>query len=183
LHLDSCPLTLDLNTVNKWLHLSEENKKVTNKRAVTQYPDHPDRFDSRSQVLCREALSGTRCYWEAEWSGEGATIGVAYEGISRKGWKYECLLGRNDKSWSLSCSDSHYSVWYNNMKTEICAPCSHRIGVYLDCPAGSLSFYSVSDAMILLHRIKTSFTEPLYAGFGVGWHSTVTICPLSPFEH
>uniref|UniRef100_A0A8C4T9Q7 Tripartite motif-containing protein 16-like n=1 Tax=Erpetoichthys calabaricus TaxID=27687 RepID=A0A8C4T9Q7_ERPCA len=178
-----CPLTLDINTTNRRLHLSEENKRVTRERTKTEYPDHPDRFGYWAQVLCREALTGTRCYWEVEGSGGGVVVGVAYKGLSRKGRGRECLFGYNDKSWSLQCSQSQYSVRHNNKWTVISAPYSPRIGVYLDWPAGSLSFYSVSHTMTLLHRFNTSFTEPLYPGFGFGLHCSVTISNLTPCDH
>ncbi|XP_039599134.1 E3 ubiquitin-protein ligase TRIM11-like isoform X2 [Polypterus senegalus] len=177
------PLTLDINTAHIELHLSEENKKVTSKWTEAEYPDHPDRFDCQCQVLCREALTGTRSYWEVECTGESLRIGVAYKGLNRKGEGWECSLGNNDKSWSLRCFNSQYSVCHNNKETEIDAPYSPRIGVFLDWPAGSLSFYSVSHTMTLLHRFNTSFTEPLYPGFKVGPDCSVTIGQLSPCDH
>ncbi|XP_058872640.1 tripartite motif-containing protein 16-like isoform X2 [Acipenser ruthenus] len=180
----SCQLTLDPNTANRELCLSEGNRKVTRRRETQRYPDHSERFDSRSQVLCREGLSGTRCYWEIECSEGWASIGVTYKGISRKGADLSCLLGCNDKSWCLSCSDSSYTAWHNNNETAITAPCCPRIGVYLDFNAGTLSFYGVSDTMTLLHRFQNTFTEPLYPGFRLHWFdlfsdSTVTICHLN----
>ncbi len=33
---------------------------------------------------------------------------------------------------------------------------------------GILSFYSVSETMTLLHRVQTTFTQPLHAGLHVG---------------
>ncbi|MGH0173767.1 UNVERIFIED_CONTAM: hypothetical protein FKN15_066291 [Acipenser sinensis] len=178
---DSCQLTLDPNTAHRNLCLSERNRKVTWGRETQRYPDdHPERFDSWPQVLCREGLSGTRCYWEIEWSGGGASKGVTYKGISRKGWDDSCLLGYNDKSWSLRCSDFSYTVQHNRYKTPITAPRSPRIGVYLDFNAGTLSFYGVSDTMTLLHRFQTTFTETLYPGFRLHYSdSSVTICQLN----
>ncbi|XP_051791117.1 tripartite motif-containing protein 16-like [Erpetoichthys calabaricus] len=173
----SCPLTLDPNTAHRRLCLFEGNRMVNCEEAEASYPAHPDRFDCWEQILCREALNGTRCYWEVMWSGKKAEIGVTYKGIGRKGVGNECVLGFNDKSWSLYCCDSSYSAWHNKRQTQIRDPRSHRIGVYLDCPGGSLSFYSVSDTMTLLHKFSTSFNEPLYPGFGLGLASTVTICP------
>uniref|UniRef100_A0A8C4TCX6 Uncharacterized protein n=1 Tax=Erpetoichthys calabaricus TaxID=27687 RepID=A0A8C4TCX6_ERPCA len=175
---DFCPLTLDVNMAHRVIHLSEGNKKVTCEGTKAKYPDHPDRFDRYVQVLCREALTGSRCYWEVECSGGDVVIGVAYKGLSRKGGSMECSLGRNDKSWCLLYFNSQYFVFHNNQHTVISAPYSPRIGVYLDWPAGSLSFYSVSHTMTLLHRFNTSFTEPLYPGFSVGLNSSVTISPL-----
>ncbi|XP_058872497.1 tripartite motif-containing protein 16-like [Acipenser ruthenus] len=186
----SCQLTLDPKTAYRELCLSEGNRKVTWRGETQIYRDHSERFDSWAQVLCREGLSGTRCYWEIEWSGGGASIGVTYKGISRKGWDRSCLLGGNDKSWSLDCSDSSYTARHNNNQTAITAPHSPRIGVYLDFNAGTLSFYGVSDTMTLLHRFQTTFTEPLYPGFWlrsgsfvnmflVNIGSSVTICQLN----
>ncbi|XP_058872231.1 tripartite motif-containing protein 16-like [Acipenser ruthenus] len=175
----SCQLTLDPNTAHRELCLSEGNRKVT--LVWTQHfpDDHSEKFDCWSQVLCREGLSGTRCYWEIECSGGGADIGVTYKGISRKGGDHSCILGFNDKSWSLECSDSSYTARHNNNQTAITAPRSPRIGVYLDFNAGTLSFYGVSDTMTLLHRFQTTFTEPLYPGFGLRSGSSVTICQLN----
>ncbi|XP_048853506.1 NACHT, LRR and PYD domains-containing protein 12-like isoform X2 [Brienomyrus brachyistius] len=174
----SCQLTLDPNTAHRFLSLSGGDRKVTG-GAEQPYPDHPERFDSWSQVLCRESLTG-RCYWEAEWSGDGAWIGVTYKGIGRKG-ESDCLLGYNDKSWSLICSPHRHSVRRNNKETLIpIEPSgSHRVGVYLDWGAGALSFYRVSsDGLTPLHRFTSSFTESLYPGFGVYPNSPVSLCML-----
>ncbi|XP_064872867.1 stonustoxin subunit beta-like [Oncorhynchus nerka] len=163
-----CDLTLDLNTVNRRLSLSEENRKVTRRREKQPYPDHPERFKDWEQVLCREGLTG-RCYWEVEWSGRGADIGVTYKGINSRGRGDDCWLGYNDKSWSLFCSDNNYIAWHNNKPTTIDVPSSsHRVGVYLDWPAGTLSFYRAS-SYTLTHLITftSTFTEPLYPGFWV----------------
>ncbi|KAJ4923313.1 hypothetical protein JOQ06_016435 [Pogonophryne albipinna] len=170
----TCKMSFDPNTVYKELVLSEGNQKVMRKKAVQFHPDHPERFDGYSQVLCKEPFTGFRFYWEAEWSGE-FSIGVAYKSISRKGKNSHSLLGYNDKSWSLLCSDSGYSAWHNKVDRDLPeAPRATRIGVYLDYAGNTVAFYSVSETMALIHRFKAQFSEPLYAGFGVG--SSVTLC-------
>ncbi|XP_055768097.1 NLR family CARD domain-containing protein 3-like [Salvelinus fontinalis] len=173
-----CDLTLDPNTVNRRLSLSEENRKVTWRREKQPYPDHPERFEDCEQVLCREGLTG-RCYWEAEWSGiMGAVIGVTYKGISRRGDLKDCCLGYNDKSWSLTCYNNRYTASHNNNDTSIDVPSSssHRVGVYLDWPAGTLSFYRASsDTLTHLITFTSTFTEPLYPGFRVYEDSSVTL--------
>ncbi|XP_035271053.1 tripartite motif-containing protein 16-like isoform X1 [Anguilla anguilla] len=174
----SCQLTLDPNTVNKRLRLSEGNREVTRVGQIQSYPDHPERFECRPQVLCREGLSG-RCYWEAEWSGVGVDIAVSYKNICRKGLGDDCVLGRNNKSCSLCLNAFSYSFLHNNKSTEIPVPPSSKVGVYLDHRAGTLSFYRVSDTMTLLQRVQTTFKQPLYPGFGV-WRvgSSVKLCDL-----
>ncbi|XP_056335931.1 tripartite motif-containing protein 16-like isoform X1 [Danio aesculapii] len=160
-------LTLDPNTVNNYLLLSEGNRVFEYTSKDQQYPDHPDRFDCWLQVLCRESVCG-RSYWEVEWSGRGVSISVAYKSINRKGEATECVIGRNDQSWSLSCSDSSCSFWHNNKHIKLpVMSVSSRIGVYVDHGAGTLSFYSISNTMSLIHRVHTTFTQPLYPGFRI----------------
>ncbi|XP_072559617.1 NACHT, LRR and PYD domains-containing protein 3-like [Paramormyrops kingsleyae] len=172
----SCQLTLDPNTANRRLSLSGGNRKVT-WGPLQPYPDHPERFDDWClQVLCRESLTD-RCYWEAEWDGDGVQIGVTYKGIGRKRGS-DCELGFNEKSWILWCDPDSYSVLHNNKQTliPIWPSGPRRVGVYLDWGAGALSFYRVSsDGLILLHRFTSSFTEPLYPGFGVDINSSVSL--------
>ncbi|XP_077952992.1 NLR family CARD domain-containing protein 3-like isoform X19 [Gasterosteus aculeatus] len=182
----SCELTIDTNTVNKHLKLSDNNRKVTRVEEDQSHPDHPDRFDCRPQLLCRTGLTG-RCYWEVEWRGR-VYVSVSYRGIRRKGDSRDCVFGYNDQSWSLSCSDGGYSVCHNKRTTPITSSSSSssgRVAVYVDCPAGSLSFYRVSsDTLIHLHTFSTTFTEPLYPGFRFwfGSGSSVSLCPLQEGE-
>ncbi len=122
-------------------------------------------------------------------------ISVSYKSISRKGRGVECVFGLIDQSWSLICSRSRYSFKHNNIQTDLSVkPISsrigvfdddddddddiRRIGVFVDHGAGTLSFYSVSDTMILIHTVQTTFTQTLYPGFGfmVGFGSSVKLC-------
>ncbi|KAI2646876.1 Stonustoxin subunit beta [Labeo rohita] len=177
----ACDLTLDPNTANARLVLSDDNRKITGVKNHQSYPDHPERFDNDPQVLCVESLTG-RCYWETEWSGNKADISVSYKGINRNGGWRDSMFGSNDKSWSLYCSDHRFTVWHNYNKTEIPAvrSSSNRVGVYVDVSSGSLSFYSVSDTHTLthLHTFNTTFTEPLCAGFAVYSGSAVSLCDI-----
>ncbi|XP_069028664.1 NLR family CARD domain-containing protein 3-like, partial [Embiotoca jacksoni] len=178
-----CELELDTNSVNRKLKLSDNNRKVTKVEEDQSYPDHPDRFNWCPQLLCRTGLTG-RCYWEVKRRG-GVDIAVSYRGIRRRGHRDDGWFGRNDQSWSLNYSDGgRYSVWHNNRETFISSSSSssssNRVAVYVDCPAGTLSFYRISsDTLIHLHTFNTTFTEPLYPGF-MFWSdgSSVSLCSL-----
>ncbi|XP_063323923.1 protein NLRC3-like [Pelmatolapia mariae] len=179
----SCQFTIDTNTVHTNIKLSDDNNmKVTRVKEVQSYPDHPDRFNVHYQLLCRNGLTG-RCYWEVEWRGD-VYISVSYRRIRRKGDSEDCLFGYNNQSWSLSCSDDDgpHSVWNNNRQTWISSSTSssvsNRVAVYVDCPAGTLSFYRVSsDTLIHLHTFNTTFTETLYPGFRLrSPGSSVSLC-------
>ncbi|KAK0130839.1 Neoverrucotoxin subunit beta [Merluccius polli] len=188
---DACGLTLDPNTASRRLSLSEDHREVKWAEWDQSYADYQGRFDSRSQVLCREGLTG-RCYWEVEWRG-GVFIGVTYRGTTRRGRGYDSRLGGNNKSWCLHCNDddSDYAR-YNGSPTVIRLPppVSTRVGVYLDRPAGSLSFYRVSPGvggsshtLTHIHTFHTTFTqEDLLPGFRFwsrsGPGSSVSLCGL-----
>ncbi|XP_045072725.1 protein NLRC3-like, partial [Coregonus clupeaformis] len=176
----ACHLTLDPNTANPYLILSEGNRKVTRVKEKQHYEDHPDRFDRLPQVLCREDLSGSRYYWEVERDDDGAGIGVAYKGMKRKGVEKDSWIGLNRKSWGLFCSNRGYNFYHAGVIRSIPGPVSNRVGVYLDWPAGTLSFCSVSSSGTLTHLYTkhTTFTEPLYPGFEVYSSSSVTLCQI-----
>ncbi|XP_062389620.1 NACHT, LRR and PYD domains-containing protein 12-like [Sardina pilchardus] len=201
----ACELTLDPHTASSsHLSFSEDNRGVIQERErPDRYPDrYPELFDPClcSQVLCPEGLSG-RCYWEAEWIGGDVSIGVTYKNIQRRGNGSNCSLGLDDKSWTVnfrgSFVDSNsyncitgvykshrgyiHSACHNNKKTEILnlPPCFNRVGVFLDWPAGTLSFYGVSsDTLTHLHTFHSTFTEPLYPGFRC-YNSAVRLCQIT----
>ncbi|XP_072513199.1 NACHT, LRR and PYD domains-containing protein 3-like [Salminus brasiliensis] len=188
----ACKLTLDQNTAHKNISLSENCRKASRVPADQLHPEHPERFEGHphSQVLCRESMTG-RCYWEAEWE-EWCEVAVAYKGIGRKEKNADaCGFGSNEKSWSLNCSKYRCSVSHNKKNTDIPVPTSKRVGVYLDWPAGSLTFYSVHEQNKRnpIHTFHCRFTEPLYAGFGVynynaagTYVSSVSICQIEEEE-
>ncbi|XP_053356829.1 E3 ubiquitin/ISG15 ligase TRIM25-like [Clarias gariepinus] len=189
-------LTLDPNTAHQRLQLSDSNRTATDRDVKSQNDEYnysygykqrndpkkdenPESFKDHSQVLCMESVSEP-CYWEVEWSGnKGVSIAVSYKDISRKGSGYDCIFGRNNKSWNLQCSSSSFLFSHNNKPTKISIePTPSRIGVFVNPKAGSLYFYSVSDTIKLLHRVHTKFTQPLYPGFGLNNYSTVKLCCL-----
>ncbi|KAL0194947.1 hypothetical protein M9458_008519, partial [Cirrhinus mrigala] len=68
----ACFFTMDPNTANYNLILSEENREAT--------------YVDKKQPVCG------RCYWEVEWSGV-VSIAVSYKGISRKGQGKDRIIG------------------------------------------------------------------------------------------
>uniref|UniRef100_A0A3P9MQM9 Uncharacterized protein n=1 Tax=Oryzias latipes TaxID=8090 RepID=A0A3P9MQM9_ORYLA len=171
-------ITLDPNTANKNLSLSEQNRTATWTKEEQNYSSHPDRYVVWYQVLSAEGLTG-RCYWEVDWSGV-VYIAVAYKDRSGTGTWDESAFGFNDKSWALKCSPTEYTFYHNSRCVSIAAPRSSRVGVYLNHKAGSLSFYSVYDSMTLLHKVQTTFTQPLHAGF---WILSGMIRNLKPSKY
>lgn len=159
----ACYLTFDPNTANSEVRLSERNRTATRVWPCCGTPQHPERFLHCPQVLCREGLLAA-AYWELLWSG-GADVGVCYNSVSRSGAAASCLLGHNELSWSLECSDDGYTPSHcgRRFPSHAPQPFTRTVGIHLDWAAGSLSFYGVQpDAMVHLHTFTAAFSEPLY---------------------
>ncbi|XP_038142081.1 tripartite motif-containing protein 16-like [Cyprinodon tularosa] len=152
-------ITFDPNTAHTGMLLSEGNRKVKVTEEHQCYSNHSERFTDLYQVLSRQSLTG-RCYWEMI----GSYVAFAYKDISRTGSGNESKFGYNDKSWTLNYINYQVKFGHNNIWTPVKGHVSSRIGIYLDHSAGILSFYNVSETMTLLHRVQTTFTQPLYVG-------------------
>ncbi|XP_067860561.1 tripartite motif-containing protein 16-like [Heptranchias perlo] len=181
----SVKLTFDPNTVNNYLSLSDANQTVTECYPESQArPQHPERFDSLWQVVCRESLAHGKYYWEVQGRAYPhsfmAKVGVAYRRMSRKGAERACCIGENAVSWCLSVypdggSWHRFASRHRSKGVNIPATRCERMGIYLDTAAGTLSFYALSDRIILLHTFQAEFTEPLYPAFGLYSKSSLTI--------
>ncbi|XP_055008416.1 NACHT, LRR and PYD domains-containing protein 12-like isoform X2 [Boleophthalmus pectinirostris] len=179
LHKYHTDLTLDPDTVNGFLQLSDDQKTVTSVKEEQLRPFSSERFQW-PQVLSSSPLRG-RCFWEVEWSGGLVDVAVSYRGIQRRGKRSECEFGRDHQSWCLRVSVSGFSVRHNNHETVLSssAPSGHssrsfssgRVAVLVD--SDSLSFFDLfSGSPVLLHTYETIFTEPVFAGFCLWNHGT-----------
>uniref|UniRef100_A0A8C7YEA4 B30.2/SPRY domain-containing protein n=1 Tax=Oryzias sinensis TaxID=183150 RepID=A0A8C7YEA4_9TELE len=143
-------LTLDLNTAHPRLELSAANRKATFTFHKKDYHSHLNWFP-----FWTPSLRG-RHYWEVEWTGGAVYIAVAYKNVGTS------QFGSDDKSWALYCGKNSYIFYHKPVQTHVPGPGSSRVGVYLDHRAGVLEFYSLSaETMTLLHRVQTTFTQPI----------------------
>lgn len=167
LYLDYRNLTFDPETAHRYIEISHENSKATHK-AITRrnnVPESPKRFQSW-HVMCTEGFSEGSHYWEVEVSTFFAQIGVAYGSINRT---KEMKIGRNNHSWSLELRTMSQSVWHNDKETGLKKTMHRKIGVHLDCGAGSITFYSINNGDLeRLYIFHSVFSEKLYPVFWIG---------------
>ncbi|XP_042563055.1 nuclear factor 7, brain-like [Clupea harengus] len=155
------PVTLDPNTANPQLILSEDLTSVRFSNERQQLPDNPERFDMYPCFLGSEGFnSGTHC-WDVEvGDSDDWLLGVETESSQRKG---------------LSFPSGVCGVWHYNGAYEELSP-SHpltpltvkqkpqRIRVQLDWDRGELSFFD-PDNNTHLHTSPHTFTERVFPYF------------------
>ncbi|KAJ0060726.1 hypothetical protein NL108_017821 [Boleophthalmus pectinirostris] len=178
--LDShrCSLTFDPRTANGHLSLSHGNTRAEHlSSGPREVPEDKARFDHTWQVLCCQGFSQGMHYWELEVSKPWAYVGVTYESIPRKEKGKRCMVGMNDLSWSLQLDERQLSACHGGRQEPVSGPppphC--RIGVLLDCDAGTLTFYGPDQSR--LHAFHCAFTHPLYPACWIGEGVSVSLCP------
>ncbi|XP_063816641.1 E3 ubiquitin-protein ligase TRIM65 isoform X1 [Pseudophryne corroboree] len=171
-------LTFDPETAHKYIQLSHQDCRASHRTRPQKnsVPESSKRFQSW-QVMCTEGFSEGSHYWELELSTFFVELGVAYGSLKRTP-EIENLIGRNSYSWSLQVRSMmmHHSVWHNNKESKLHAPQYKKIGVHLNCTAGSLTFYGIREGSLeCLHSFSCLFSEKVYPVFWIGEDASVTL--------
>ncbi|KAI4895939.1 hypothetical protein NFI96_007790 [Prochilodus magdalenae] len=160
----SVDVTLDADTANLHLILSDDGKHVTCGDTKQNLPDTPKRFDMYPIVLGKEGFSSGRFYYEVQVSGKTEwSLGVAKESINRKG---EVTLTPQNGFWTV--------ILRNGNEYRACAgppvllslrEKPQKVGVFVDYEEGLVSFYNVEARSHIYSFTGQSFTEKLYPYF------------------
>nr|XP_025038949.1 E3 ubiquitin-protein ligase TRIM11-like [Pelodiscus sinensis] len=134
-------VTLDPDTANRYLVLSEDRKRVRHGDTRQDLPDNPERFEKYPIVLGTEGFAGGRRYWEVEVGDKTAwDLGVCRESVSRKG---KVTYSPKKGYWVMFLRDGGYKPSPSTPLPVSARP--SRVGVFLDYEAGEVSFYNVTD--------------------------------------
>ncbi|XP_066578021.1 zinc-binding protein A33-like isoform X1 [Amia ocellicauda] len=156
-------VTLDPNTAQPSLILSEDGKQVRLGDKRQALPDNPERFNPVVSVLGKEGFSSGRHYWEVE-VGEKPmwTLGVARESINRKG---NITVNPKNGYWTVVLRNgSEYMAAAGPSVLLPLSPKPWKVGVFVDYEGGQVSFYNV-EARSHIYTFTDTFTEKLYPFF------------------
>ncbi|KAF1390844.1 hypothetical protein PFLUV_G00062280 [Perca fluviatilis] len=170
LHILLSPLDLTFNLCTAHPSLIVSNDLHTVKYSPTKqsYAEHPDRFTSASQVLCKQGFSSGVHIWVVEVGSNSMwSLGVCYKSIPRRG--DHSRLGHNSVSWRLQ--------WKNNKLTGCQSSCNVALGemayhllkieIVLDYEAGTLMFHNIKGHREHLHTFRAVFKEQVYPAFSI----------------
>ncbi|KAJ7995406.1 hypothetical protein DPEC_G00244240 [Dallia pectoralis] len=175
-------VTLDPDTANVDLTISEDRKEVKNENKIQKFPNKPNRFDQTTCVLGNEGFSSGKFYYEVQVKGKtGWVLGVVRESINRKG-----LITRNPENghWAIG-------LWDDTVYKACAGPDVHltlkqrpqKVGVFVDYEEGQVSFYNVEDRSHIYSFTGCNFTERLVPCFSTGVNvdgkngASLIICP------
>ncbi|XP_074916147.1 E3 ubiquitin-protein ligase TRIM39-like [Chelonoidis abingdonii] len=174
-------VTLDPDTANPNLILSEDRKRVRLGDKRQDLPNNPERFDPSSCVLGTEGFAGGRRYWEVEVGDKMRwDLGVCRESVRRKGW---VIATPEDGYWVVRLWDGEYQASTSPPTSLPVSVRPSRVGIFLDYKAGEVSFYNVTDRSHLVTFTDT-FSGKLRPYFCPGHNAGGTnaapliICPV-----
>ncbi|XP_072331750.1 zinc-binding protein A33-like [Scyliorhinus torazame] len=156
-------VTLDVETANPRLEVSEDLKLLRWTRTKRHLPDTKKRFMDSPCVLGSEGFPSGRHYWEVEVTGNQVwRLGVATESVERKtgvSLSPETGFWTIGKAGSQFCIDSSHPIPFH------VGQIPGKVGVYLSYESGTVSFFG-ADTKSHLHTFTgNNFTEKLYPFF------------------
>ncbi|XP_044785366.2 E3 ubiquitin-protein ligase TRIM21 isoform X3 [Bubalus bubalis] len=177
-------ITLDPQTANPWLILSENRRQVRLANTRQEVPENEERFDTYPMVLGAQRFDSGKVYWEVDVTGKEAwDLGVCRDNVRRKG---QFLLNSDTGFWI---------IWLWNKQKYEAGTCPqtplhlqvppNRIGIFLDYEASTVSFYNITDHGSLIYTFsECAFAGPLRPFFNPGFNDRGTnsapliLCPL-----
>ncbi|NXH23471.1 A33 protein, partial [Bucco capensis] len=157
-------LSLDPDTANPYLLLSEDRRSVRLRNSPQQLPPNPKRFQASFSILTTEGFQSGRHYWQVEvGDGHSWILGVVKESIQRQ---EKMDLTPEEGIWVVGFH------WKGNQEQQYQAftspetPLSfwekpRKIGIYLDYEEGWVAFYNAAN-MAPIFTFTTTFTEKIF---------------------
>ncbi|KAF5922415.1 hypothetical protein HPG69_009458 [Diceros bicornis minor] len=157
----STDITLDPDTANAYLVLSEDLKSVRHGGMRQPLRDNPERFDQSAAVLGAQIFTCGRHYWEVEVGNKTEwEVGICKDSVSRKG-NLPKPPGDLFSLIGLKIGDD-YSLWVSSpLKGQHIREPVHKVGVFLDYESGHIAFYNVTNESLIYSFPSAPFQDAL----------------------
>uniref|UniRef100_G3STN8 B30.2/SPRY domain-containing protein n=1 Tax=Loxodonta africana TaxID=9785 RepID=G3STN8_LOXAF len=176
-------ITLDPETAHPFLVLYEDLRSVRFGNVQQAVPGHPGRFDFSATVLGVERFTSGRHYWEVD-VGKAANwqLGVCRDSVSGQGGRPNAHGEKVLLTRSMMGVDCTFWV-FPPLKRISLRQQMHRVGVFVDCEYGQVSFYNVTERSFIYSLSYLPFHGTVRPIFSIcipneGTSSdSLTICP------
>ncbi|XP_021166930.1 nuclear factor 7, brain [Fundulus heteroclitus] len=176
-------ITLDPSTAHPRLIISADGKQVQCGDLHQPVPNNPERFDRVVCVMAHQGFSSGRHYWEVDVGNKTDwDLGVASRSVIRKG---KIPVSPTHGYWFLSLRDRTDYAFRTDPSTNLKVPIRpSRVGIYVDCDKGLVSFYNV-EAKLLLYTFTDSFPGTIHPFFSPCTNKSgqneapLVICPVA----
>ncbi len=160
-------VTLDPDTANPYLTLTDDGKQVSCGDIEQDVPENPKRFDVGLFVLAKQVFSSGRFYYEVQVKGKTQwSLGVARESINRK---KKIRVTPEDGFWTVIVkNENQYIVFDNPVVAFSHKETPEKVGVFVDYEEGLVSFYDVGSRSHIYSFTGQTFTDKLYPCFKPG---------------
>uniref|UniRef100_A0A673FNB8 E3 ubiquitin-protein ligase TRIM39-like n=1 Tax=Sinocyclocheilus rhinocerous TaxID=307959 RepID=A0A673FNB8_9TELE len=164
MRLYAVDVTLDPDTAQPELILSDDGKQVSNGDIKRDVPDNLKRFDHCIFVLGKEGFSSGRFYFEVQVMKKTAwNLGVARESVIRKG---RITLRPQNGYWAIWLRNGNeYKALENSMSVLSLRVKPQNVGVFVDYEEGLVSFYDVETRSHIYSFTGQTFNGTLYPYF------------------
>ncbi|XP_039358226.1 zinc finger protein RFP-like [Mauremys reevesii] len=168
-------VTLDPDTAQPQLVLSEDRKSVRWGHTRQDRPNNPERFDPEPCVLgCEGFTSGRHC-WEVEvGDGQCWAVGVARESVRRKGGISHSPEGG---IWAVERDWSQFRALTSPVTPLPLSRTPSRIRVCLDCDRGQVTFIDADDEAPIFTFPLGSVPRMRIQPWLWVWRSRLRLCP------
>ncbi|XP_062863919.1 E3 ubiquitin-protein ligase TRIM39-like [Trichomycterus rosablanca] len=157
-------VTLDPDTANPYLVLSDDGKQVTCGNTEQNLPDIPKRFTNYCLIMGKQSFSSGRFYFEVQVSGKTEwSLGVARESVNRKG---RITLRPQEGFWAVFLRNrDEYKAYAGSSVLLTLKKKPQKVGVFVDYEEGLVSFYDVENRVHIYSYTGQIFTKKLYPYF------------------
>uniref|UniRef100_W5M270 B30.2/SPRY domain-containing protein n=1 Tax=Lepisosteus oculatus TaxID=7918 RepID=W5M270_LEPOC len=174
-HIFEVIMTLDEDTMNPYLRVSEDGRELRWTEQRQNLPDNPERFDEYPCMLGNRLPAEMRwgCYWEVEVGNKKSwELGVARDSVCRKG---QLSLSPGAGFWVLSLWDEKLTA-LTDPETSLNTEVPRRVGIYVNYKEKKVHFYNAdvakdsnkSEKYTLIHTFREEIDRTVRPFFSPG---------------